>query len=61
MNFEFKVSEPDTEKTLADTVEAELEQIRTKRYDAELIARGIKQRRIRHYGFAFEGKKVLIG
>ncbi len=61
MVFEFKVREPDAEKTLADTVETALGQIRTKRYDAELIARGIKQRRIRHYGFAFEGKKVLIG
>ena len=30
------------------------------RYDAELTARGIGVEWIRHYGFAFEGKKVLI-
>ena len=30
-------------------------------YDAELLARGIEKTRIRHYGFAFEGKQVLIG
>ena len=30
------------------------------RYDAELIARGISKERIKHYGFAFEGKNVLI-
>ena len=35
-------------------------QIEEKNYDAELIARGIEKDRIRHYGFAFEGKKVLI-
>ena len=27
----------------------------------ELLNQGIAQERIRHYGFAFEGKKVLIG
>ena len=32
-----------------------------KDYDAELRALGISDERIRHYGFAFEGKKVLIG
>lgn len=32
-----------------------------KKYDAILIAKGISKDRIRHYGFAFEGKKVLIG
>ena len=26
-----------------------------------LLGLGITQERIRHYGFAFEGKKVLIG
>ena len=30
-------------------------------YDAELLARGIPKEKIRHYGFAFEGKNVLIG
>ena len=48
-------------KTLEDTVESALDQIIEKKYDAELLALGITQERIRHYGFAFEGKKVLIG
>ena len=38
-----------------------LKQIEEKSYDAELMARGIEKDRIRHYGFAFEGKRVLIG
>ena len=38
-----------------------LKQIEEKNYDAELLAQGIPADRIRHYGFAFEGKKVLIG
>lgn len=59
--FEFKVYDPDQEKTLEDTVEAAKAQIREKDYDAALIARGIPRERIRHYGFAFAGKQVLIG
>lgn len=59
--IEFKVHEPDEEETLKDTVRAALEQITEKDYDAELLAQGISVDRIRHYGFAFEGKKVLIG
>lgn len=47
-------------KSLTDTVESALKQIADKNYDAELLARGISTDRIRHYGFAFEGKKVLI-
>ena len=58
---EFKVRDPEDEKTLADTVSAALEQIEEKAYDMELLSRGISQERIRHYGFAFEGKTVLIG
>ena len=38
-----------------------LAQIEIKKYDAELKERGIPKERIRHYGVAFEGKKVLIG
>lgn len=26
-----------------------------------LVEQGISKKQIRHYGFAFEGKKVLIG
>ncbi len=58
--LEFKVHEADEEKTLADTAQAALKQIEDKNYDVELTARGIAMERIRHYGFAFEGKKVLI-
>ena len=59
--IEFKVHEPDEEATLQDTVQSALDQISEKNYDAELLAQGIPADRIRHYGFAFEGKKVLIG
>ena len=59
--LEFKVHDPDDEKTLEDTVKSALKQIKEKSYDAELIARGIRKEMIHHYGFAFEGKKVLIG
>ena len=59
--IEFKVHEPDEEETLQDTVRVALDQITEKNYDAELLAQGISADRIRHYGFAFEGKKVLIG
>ena len=59
--MEFKVQNMTREKTLEQTVENALRQIKDKQYDAELIARGVAKERIRHYGFAFRGKKVLIG
>lgn len=59
--FEFKVKNPDSEASLEETVQNALSQIKEKEYDAILIAKGIPKERIRHYGFAFEGKKVLIG
>ena len=58
--MEFKVYDSYDESTLEDTAQSALRQIEEKNYDAELIARGIEKERIRHYGFAFEGKKVLI-
>ena len=58
--LEFKVFDSYDESTLEETVQSALKQIEEKNYDAELLARGIEKERIRHYGFAFEGKKVLI-
>ena len=59
--IEFKVMSPDEgEKTLEDTAKAALRQIEAKEYDTELRAQGIKAERVKKYGFAFEGKKVLI-
>lgn len=58
--LEFKVRRG-SEKDLSATVKSALEQIEKKGYDAELMARGIPKEQIRHYGFAFEGKHVLIG
>lgn len=59
--FEFKVKNPASESTLEETVQNALGQIKQKNYDAILKERGIPVNRIHHYGFAFEGKKVLIG
>ena len=59
--LEFKVHDSDAEKTLKDTVDAALFQIEEMRYDTKLLERGVKKENIRHYGFAFEGKTVLIG
>lgn len=58
--IEFKVQEEE-EKELADTVEEALRQIMERNYKASLVAKGIQEERIRMYGFAFCGKKVLIG
>ena len=58
--LEFKVFDSYDESTLEETVQSALKQIEEKNYDAELLARGIERERIRHYGFAFEGKQVLI-
>lgn len=59
--LEFKVYDPEDEESLADTVAAALAQIEEKKYAAALAAKGIPEKRIRKYGFAFEGKEVLIG
>ncbi len=59
--LEFKVQDAEDEKDLSATVKAALEQIERKEYAADLIVKGIRPDKIRKYGFAFCGKKVLIG
>ncbi|MBO5302939.1 MAG: AAA family ATPase [Lachnospiraceae bacterium] len=58
--LEFKVYNPNREKSLEDTVRAALAQIEEKQYAKALLAKGFKVEQIRKYGFAFEGKNVLI-
>ena len=58
--IEFKVRDEEDEKTLQDTAHAALAQIEEKHYDAALLAKGVPADKIHKYGFAFEGKKVLI-
>lgn len=59
--LEFKVYDEYEEKTLSDTVAAALGQIEEKQYEKVLLDMGVPKEKIRKYGFAFEGKKVLIG
>ena len=59
--IEFKVFNTRREKSLEDTVATALQQIEDKQYAASLIAKGIPEEKIRKYGFAFDGKIVLIG
>ncbi len=59
--LEFKLfSSRRGEKTLEDTAANALKQIEEKRYDTDLLDRGIPRERILKYGLAFRGKECLI-
>lgn len=58
--FEFKVYNPAKDSGLKAAAENALSQIEQRKYSNVLIERGIAQEQIYCYGFAFEGKKVLI-
>ncbi len=59
--LEFKVFKKAKEKTLENTLASAHAQIEEKKYAAELMARGFSEEQIHKYGFAFDGKRVLIG
>lgn len=59
--MEFKVHDSEEESSLEETVQAAHRQMEEKKYEQTLLDSGIAKERIHKYGFAFEGKKVLIG
>ena len=58
--MEFKIRDSQEEASLEDTADAALKQIEKQQYKAALENKGIPGERIWRYGFAFEGKEVLI-
>ena len=59
--MEFKVfDEEDGEKELSDTAANALKQVEEKKYDTDLLQRGIAAENILKYGFAFAGEKCVI-
>ena len=57
--IEFKVRSK-KEKSLEETAEKALKQIEARQYEQKLRDSGVPAGRIRKYGFAFEGREVLI-
>ena len=58
--IEFKVLNTRRENSLEETAQAALSQIKEKQYVASLLTKGVPENKIYKYGFAFEGKNVLI-
>ena len=58
--LEFKVLDEYEEKSLHETAESALRQIEERQYETTLLQKGIPKSKIRKYGFAFQGKQVLI-
>ena len=59
--IEFKVVNKNKKETLETALTNALAQIEEKKYEQELLDLGATDDNIIKYGFAFEGKKVLIG
>lgn len=59
--MEFKVHNPRREASMEDTVRVALEQIESRRYAQAFVEQGMDEKNIYKYGFAFQGKTVLIG
>ena len=59
--LEFKVfDEEDRESSLEDTAMNALSQIEDRKYETDLLSRGIPAENIRKYGIAFQGKTCLV-
>ena len=59
-NIEFKVKDKD-ESSLIHTVRRAVQQIQDRKYTQNLLSLGIPEERIKCFGIAFDGKKVLVG